>query len=111
MADISPFKLTETEPGSFSLLCSEFQPHESTFVECGYEGGGYDWEAVARQIIRSHAPHLAERVNFDPEGSMFCAYGQDKEALEELGVLMRDTFNDKDALSTAIKEADPDWFD
>lgn len=111
MADLSPFKLIETEPGSFSLLSSEFAPYEEVFAACGYEGGGYDWEAVGRQVIRASAPHLGERVRFDPEASMFCAYGNDQAALEELGQKMSETFADLEKLKAAIEAADPDWFD
>lgn len=111
MEDLSPFGLTEIEPGSFSLLSSQFEDYEEIFNECGYEGGGYDWAGVAKQIIRADAPDLQDRLKFDSEGSMFCAYGSDEAALKELGELMRDTFADVERLKVTIKAADPEWFD
>lgn len=49
----------------------------------GFEGNGYDWESLARIFIEEQAPNLTESIDFDSEGSMFCAYSEDKEALKE----------------------------
>ncbi|ANU62887.1 MULTISPECIES: immunity 51 family protein [Bacteroidales] len=49
----------------------------------GFEGNGYDWESLARVFIEEQAPNFVESVDFDSEGSMFCAYSEDKEALKE----------------------------
>ena len=51
--------------------------------EEGFEGNGYDWESLARVFIEEQAPNFVESVDFDSEGSMFCAYSEDKEALKE----------------------------
>jgi hypothetical protein len=57
------------------------------FEKAGHEGGGYGWEAIAKLVVEDLAG-LAERLSFDPESSMFCAYGTDKPALEQLGAAL-----------------------
>lgn len=114
MTDLSPFGLSDIADGedvTFYLSMSRFDDYEEIFRACGYEGGGYDWEAVARQIIRASAPHLAERIRFDPEGSLFTAYGNDQDALIELATHMKKVMADKESLTATINAADPDWFD
>ena len=114
MDDLSPFDISEiaTDDGvTYYLSSAQFQNYEDAFVECGYEGGGYDWEAVARQVIREKASYLEDQVKFDPEASMFTAYGSDRNLLLELGKLMREVFGNRQALIDAINAADPDWFD
>ncbi len=114
MGDLSPFKLSEIADGedvTYYLSTSAFEEYEEAFQECGYEGGGYDWEAIARQVIRAMAPDLEGRVRFDPEGSMFTAYGSDRDALLELAAKMQQVLADKQMLVDTINAADPDWFD
>ena len=50
----------------------------------GFEGNGYDWESLARVFVEEQVPELSEKISFDSEGSMFCAYSEDKDALKEL---------------------------
>jgi len=111
MADLSPFTLIETSTGNFSLLLSEFSPADQAFTEAGYEGGGYSWEGVAKYLVQSSAPELERRFNYDPEASMFCAYGDDRAALEALGALMSRAFHDLDVLRQILSAADPELFD
>jgi hypothetical protein len=40
----------------------------------GHEPNGYFWEGVARYL--AEAPALADRILYDPEGSMFYAYAE-----------------------------------
>lgn len=109
MADFDPFKLVETSAGSFSLLLSTFAPADGVFARHGLEGGGYSWEGVARHVIEK--AELDGRVKLDPEGSMFCAYGADREALEALAVELAALFHDLDRLDRVIGEIGPDGFD
>jgi hypothetical protein len=48
----------------------------------GFEGNGYDWESLARVFVEEQVPELSDKIDFDSEGSMFCAYSKDKEALK-----------------------------
>ncbi|MFC5180582.1 Imm51 family immunity protein [Actinomadura harenae] len=108
-------RLIETSPGSFSLLLDAGTNQVDELVEQrGHEPNGYFWEGVARFLVTTEAPSLQDRVSYDPEGSMFCAYGTDRPALEELGTLLTDlatTPTRMDALITAAKAADFDFDD
>ena len=48
----------------------------------GFEGNGYDWESLARVFVEEQVPELSDKIDFDSESSMFCAYSKDKEALK-----------------------------
>ena len=109
MADFAPFKLVETSAGNFSLLLSTFSPADRVFERHGLEGGGYSWEGVARHVIERD--ELDGRVKMDPESSMFCAYGNDREALVELGEQLAVLFHDHAKLDKLIGEIGPDGFD
>ena len=49
----------------------------------GFEGSGYDWESLAQVFLRESCPELLDRIHFDPEACMFCAYSADKPALAD----------------------------
>src|SRR4051812_3175806 len=49
-ASIAPFALTETGPGKYSLLLTQFEPAGSVFHAAGIEGGGYAWEGIAKHV-------------------------------------------------------------
>ncbi len=100
--DISPFTLIETSPGKFSLLLSEFEPANEVFEPAGSEGGGYAWEAVARHIVENVESELEDRLDFDSESSMFCAYGEDRDALAALGTKLTRLFHDHRALAKIV---------
>lgn len=55
----------------------------------GHEPNGYFWRGVA-EFIRGD---ISRRLNFDPEGSMFVAYG-DAALLEQLAASLTPVFND-----------------
>ena len=102
--DITPFRISE----HFSLSLTELDEAAEVFEECGYDGGSYGWHGVADALIRLKAPHLADKLEFDPEASMFAAYGPDRNALEELAVLLKSAMNDHALLKMAIENADPE---
>ncbi len=108
--EFAPFALVETSPGNHSLLLTEFGPSTEVFANYGVEAGGYAWDSVARHLLEERAAHLRGRLRFDPESSMFCAYGQDAAALTELGALLAALFHAPDALSSLIKSLGPDAF-
>ncbi|MEO8701748.1 MAG: Imm51 family immunity protein [Kofleriaceae bacterium] len=108
---IAPFSLSETSPGTFSLLLTTFEPAGAVFQAAGLEGGGYAWEGIARYVTEVVVPEIASRVGMDPESSMFCAYGEDRAALELLGTHMARLFNDQVALSAVIQAVGRDGFD
>ncbi|MFE7046271.1 Imm51 family immunity protein [Streptomyces atratus] len=106
------FLVHDHAPGTYGLILSDgMDATAAVFDEHGYEGGGYDWEAVARSAVQSRAPELADRVAYDCEAGMFAAHGKDAEALRRLGVLLHEAHRDPAVLAAHIAAADPDWFD
>lgn len=111
--DLKPFMLFGTSPGSFSLILNDNHmiSHQDTFAQHGHEGGGYDWDSIARTVLRLQAPHLDASIKFDPEAGMFCAYGSDEAALRELGLLLLQVYRDGAKMVQIIEAVDPDDWD
>jgi hypothetical protein len=109
---MEPLKLIETKPGKFSLLLNAgTTPVDDLVEELGHEPGGYFWEGVARLLVGAQAPALQGRFAYDPEASMFCAYGQDRAALEQLATLMATVANDADRMRELMALADAEGFE
>ena len=83
----------------------------SVFEACGKYPNGHSWEGVARTAIKEGAPEVAGKIEFDSEGSMFCAIAKEEEPLRRLGELMRDAVHDHARLRHYLETGDPDWFD
>lgn len=81
---IKPFFWVE-HSNSYSV-CLNAGEYKSKLFETraseGFEGNGYDWTSLARVFLSEKAQELTKVVNFDPEGSMFSAYSEDKTALK-----------------------------
>ena len=108
---MSPLTIVETSPGNYSLLLHAGTTAVDDLVErLGHEPGGYFWEGVARFLVRSEAPELKGRLSYDPEASMFCAYGGDREALERLGNLMSAVAADGDRMRQLVASATASGF-
>ena len=107
-ADLEPFELVETTPGSWSLLLTEshFALHTDLFEAAGVEGNGYDWSSIALALVERDAEHLVGRFGTDPEARAFVAYGADPVVLEQLGELMVEAYNDPDVLSGLASTAE-----
>lgn len=104
----APFLLYEYEDGGrFGLLLfdSRMGPTEAAFTAAGRDIGGYAWTDVALHVVRSEAPALNGRFGLDPEAGMFCAYGDDLEALQALAGLLHRLFHDPAALEAAARAA------
>ena len=108
--DVKPFIISVGE-GSFSLLLTEFEAGAEIFEDAGYESGGYSWHGVADALMRRHEPQLVDKIKFDCESSMFCAYGPDRVALEELAALLKRAMSEPELLAQALENADPDLMD
>ena len=88
-------------------MLTEFAQWEATFEQLSQEGGGYGWHGVADALVRLNAPKLKTKINYDPEGSMFVAYGKDRDALVQLAKLLPRAMTKSDVLMVAIEKADP----
>jgi hypothetical protein len=109
---VTPLKLIETSTGNYSLLLNAGTTQvDATIEELGHEPNGYFWEGVAQLLIRDEAAALDGRLKFDPEAGMFCAYGQDPDALEELGNLMSTVATDPARLRTLVTQAKATGFE
>lgn len=104
---MKPLSIVETKPGFFSLLlhCGTTKVDELV-EELGHEANGYFWEGVAQVLVKSEAASLEGKFDYDPEGSMFAAYGTDRGALEQLGALMAEVANDPDRLRKLMATAE-----
>ncbi|WP_155371154.1 Imm51 family immunity protein [Catellatospora vulcania] len=100
---MTPLKLVETDPGKFSLLLGTGGLVVDDLVqELGHEPNGYFWEGVAELLVTHEAPALAGRFSYDPEAGMFCAYGRDRAALEDLGTRMSAVATDGDRVRQLV---------
>ncbi|MFB9661201.1 Imm51 family immunity protein [Glycomyces mayteni] len=109
---MSHLKIVETSTGKYSLLLNAGSTDVDDVVEdLGREPNGYFWEGVAQRLVAAEAPGLDERFGYDPEGGMFCAYGDDRDALEALAALMEPLASDKDRMRALIAAADADGFE
>lgn len=105
-------RLLETAPGKFSLLLDAGTTQVDELVEeLGHEPNGYFWEGVARFLVSTEAPTLKGRFQYDPEGGMFCAYGDDRTALRDLAELMSAVATDDDRLRGLVTSAQAAGFE
>ncbi|MFG2040098.1 Imm51 family immunity protein [Dactylosporangium sp. NPDC048998] len=107
-----PLKLIETGAGKYSLLLNAGTTDVDPVVsELGHEPNGYFWEGVARFLVAHETPGLDGRFRYDPEGGMFCAYGTDRAALEELGTVMAGVATDADRVRRLVRTAEAEGFE
>jgi hypothetical protein len=82
---VNPLNLFETEPGAYSLtMYTGDLPVDAAVEELGHVPNGPFWDGVAEWLVRTRMPALDGRFEYDSEGGMFCAYGSDRAALEQL---------------------------
>jgi hypothetical protein len=109
---VATLKLIETSDGKFSLLLEAGTTEvDDVIEELGHEPNGYFWEGLARLLIDTQAPELDGRLGFDPEAGMFCAYGQNRDALQELADLLEPAANDPDRMRQLIALAEENGFE
>lgn len=74
------------EHGSSVSVCLNVGEYKTEIFQVredeGFEGNGYDWGSLAQIFLEEQKPELINIVKFDPEGSMFCAYSSDSDALK-----------------------------
>lgn len=74
----------------------------------GFEGSGYDWASLAQVFLDEQCPDLQEKIDFDPEGSMFCAYSKDKDALADFILRFKKACEDKPFILDLFSRAELD---
>lgn len=96
---------------NYSLLFLDYFDSEKTFSNADHEGGGYSWQTVISFIIDRDYPQLADKINYDSEGSMFVAYGDDKDALIEVQEIINNLVSNQNLLKAIIEEVPEDMWD
>ncbi|RKS79883.1 immunity protein 51 of polymorphic toxin system [Actinomadura pelletieri DSM 43383] len=109
---MTPLRLVETRSGKFSLLLDAGTTKVDGLVaQLGHEPNGYFWEGVARFLVKTEAPDLDGRFSYDPEAGMFCAYGEDRAALQELAEVMLAVIADGDRMRGLVASAESSGFE
>ena len=113
---ISPFNLLvyDEDPqnvrGSFIYYPDGEYRQEvfDTREEEGFEGNGYDWESLALVFLEEKMPELSESIDFDPEGSMFCAYSSNIDALATFALGFKEFCDDSESMIDLFSRAELD---
>lgn len=79
-----------------------------TRADEGFEGNGYDWGSLAQVFLDEKCSDLQEKIAFDPEGSMFCAYSKDEEALAAFILRFKKACEDKSLILDLFSRAELD---
>jgi len=94
---IAPFFWSEHD--NSASVCLEVGGYRNEIFEAhaeeGFEGSGYDWASLAKVFLEEKQPQLIGTVKFDPEGSMYCAYSSDKEALKQFAIAFKEAVEDE----------------
>ncbi|MCD8454589.1 immunity 51 family protein [Tenacibaculum finnmarkense genomovar ulcerans] len=103
------FWVKHSDSYSVCLNVGEFKDEIfETRSDEGFEGGGYDWCSLACVFLNEKTPALKELINFDPEGSMFCAYSKDKEALQKFIVAFKEASENEELIQDLFSRAELD---
>ena len=109
---VEPMELLELSPDNYYLtLDAGTTDVDDVVEELGHEPNGYFWEGIAQLIVASEASALAGRFSYDPEGGMFCAYGSDRGALEELATRMTAVATDAERVRRLVALAEATGFE
>jgi hypothetical protein len=107
---ISPFFWSEHD--NSASMCLEVGGYRNEIFEAraeeGFEGTGYDWASLAKVFLAEKHPQLVGTVKFDPEGSMYCAYSSDKEALKQFAVAFKTAVEDEALIRDLFSRAELD---
>lgn len=111
--DITPFSWINSDT-SVSVIMNDVGSYQQDIFDSradeGFEGGGYDWQSLAVVFLEEKLPHLQDKVNFDSESSMFCAYAnkENQSALQEFIVAFKQALDDKPLILDIFSRAELD---
>ena len=83
----------------------------STIADRVHEPHGYVWQGVAQLVVDAEPPHMRGRFADDPEAGMFCAYGTDRGALEELATHLAAVATDAGRARLVVTKAEAEGFE
>lgn len=72
----------------------------------GFEGNGYDWESLAKALIKEKCQELADGLEFDSEADMFCVYSKDDKILRDFICLFKKVCEDKNIIMDIFSRAE-----
>ena len=107
---IKPFILV-TGTKSTSVILSVGEYKSEIFAERegdGFEGNGYDWGSLAEVFLAERLPQLKGEIHFDPEGSMFCAYSSNAQAIEQFALAFYAMCEDEAQMRDLLSRAELD---
>ena len=107
---IAPFTWVEHDK-SYSVCLTVGDYKNEIFesrAEEGFEGNGYDWASLAKIFLEDKMQDLIETIKFDPEGSMYCAYSSNKEALKRFALSFKEACEDKILIMDLFSRAELD---
>ncbi|MFC0003587.1 Imm51 family immunity protein [Micromonospora siamensis] len=103
---MDPVEVAQTEPGEYFLsLEAGTTDVDDLISELGHEPNGYFWEGVVELLVATDAPGLDGRFVSDPEGGAFFATSNDRQALDDLAVLLTAVAADRDRLRRLVEHA------
>jgi len=108
---IEPFQFIKHQHGRVSVILNVGAYKDEVFqtrADEGFEGNGYDWGSLAAVFVAEKMPQLADIVHFDPEASMFCAYSDDREALQSFAVQFKKACEDDAIIRDLFSRAELD---
>lgn len=109
--EIAPFSWVEMESEASVCLNVDAGYLQEVFEsreEEGFIGNGYDWGSLAEVFLDEKCPEFEEKIDFDPEADMFCAYSDDKEALAEFILEFKKACEDKNLIMDLFSRAELD---
>lgn len=74
----------------------------------GFEGNGYDWEALAKVFLAEQKTELIEIIKFDSEADMFCAYSSNPETLKSFMIAFKETCENNTLIQDLFSRAELD---
>ena len=106
--DISPFYIIEEEGFALCLITDgTFHPELfASRADEGFEGNGYDVEAIAVQYLNECAPYLIRDIIFDSEDDEFFALCEERAPLDDLAEGLTELFADEERSKDLFSRAE-----
>lgn len=109
--EIAPFFWVEQSSGASVCLTVDSEYLQKVFdtrAEEGFIGNGYDWGSLGQVFLSEKCVDLQEKIDFDPEADMFCAYSDDKDALADFILRFKKACEDEPLILDLFRRAELD---
>ncbi len=109
--EIAPFFWVKQRAGASVCLSAGDGYLQEIFAaraDEGFIGNGYDWSSLAQVFLDEHCAELQEKIAFDPEADMFCAYSKDKYALADFIFQFKKACENKPLIADLFSRAEAD---